>query len=163
SYRPTVEVLESRDLLSGYTLGRLVQVSGPSLFANCYTPQPGDLINVEDENQLAVDPTNPNHLAALWHPDASFARGALPLGQIVGVSFDGGSTWRLAPLPGITQCSGGTLPSAVDPWIAFAPNGDLYATSMAVDEAGDEVSGVARSEIVITKSTDGGLTWNTPT
>jgi hypothetical protein len=161
--RLTVEVLESRDLLSGYALGPLVQVSGPSLFANCYTPQPGDLINVEDENQLAVNPTNPNHLAALWHQDGIFARGDLPLGQIVGVSFDGGSTWRASPLPGITQCSGGMLPSAVDPWIAFAPNGDLYATSMAVDEPGDEFSGVARSQIVITKSTDGGLTWNTPT
>jgi hypothetical protein len=163
SRRLTVEALESRHLLSNYTLGPLVQVSGPSLFAGCYTPQPGDLINVEDENQLAVDPTNPKHLAALWHEDGVLADGDLPLGQIVGVSFDGGSTWRLAPLPGITRCSGGTLPGAVDPWIAFAPNGDLYATSMAVDRGVNGFSDTARSQILITKSTDGGLTWNAPT
>jgi hypothetical protein len=163
SQRLTVEVLESRYLLSGYTLGPLLQVSGASLFADCYTPQPGDLINAESENQLAVDPTNPKHLAALWFQDAVGAPEE-PLGQIVGVSWDGGSTWRLAPLPGITHCSGGTLPYAIDPWIVFAPNGDLYATSMAVDFQGDnEFTDVARSQILITNSTDGGLIWNTPT
>jgi hypothetical protein len=163
SYRLTVEALESRDLLSGFTLGPLVQVSGASLFADCYTPQPGDLINAESENQLAVDPTNPKHLAALWFQDAVGAPEE-PLGQIVGVSWDGGSTWRRAPLPGITQCSGGTVPYAIDPWIVFAPNGDLYASTMAVDFLGDnEFNDVARSQILITNSTDGGLTWNTPT
>jgi hypothetical protein len=157
----TVEALESRYLPSNYTLGPLVQLSSTSLFADCYTPQPGDLINAEDENQLAVDPTNPKHMVGLWHQDET-NQGIL--GQVGGVTFDGGTTWRLAPLPGVSKCSGGTLPGVSDPWVAFAPNGDLYATSMAVDFPGDdEFSGVARSQILISKSTDGGLTWSTPT
>jgi hypothetical protein len=45
----------------------------------------------------------------------------------------------------------------------FAPNGDLYAASMALDKGDNEFADVARSQILITKSTDGGLTWNTPT
>jgi hypothetical protein len=163
SRRLTVEALESRDLLSAYLPGPLVQVSSTSLFAGCYTPQPGDLINTEDENQLAVDPMNHNHLAALWPQDGILAQGGASLGQIVGISFDGGATWQLSPLPGITKCSGGTLPSVVDPWIVFAPNGDLYASSMAMDKGENQFTDVARSQILITKSTDGGLTWNTPT
>src|SRR5262249_51640405 len=70
--RLTVEVLESRFLPSGYTLGPLVQVSGPSLYAGSSADQvpPDDiLLNSEDENQVVVDPTNPKLIVALWQGD----------------------------------------------------------------------------------------------
>src|SRR5262249_34713461 len=99
-------------------------------------------------------------LVGLWHQDDAIVG---ILGQIVGVSFDGGASWRLAPLPGISRCSGGTLPGVSDPWLAFAPNGDLYAATLAFDIPGDEFAGTARSQVLLSKSTDGGLSWITPT
>jgi hypothetical protein len=34
-------------------------------------------------------------------------------------------------VPGITACSGGEYLRASDPWVSFAPNGDLYAISLS--------------------------------
>src|SRR6266542_3133140 len=66
--RLTVELLESRDLLSGFTLGPLVQVSGPSPFnGSPYQPEFGR--NAETENFVAVDPTNPQHVVTAWFQD----------------------------------------------------------------------------------------------
>jgi hypothetical protein len=164
SCRPTVEVLESRDLLSGYTLGPLVQVSGPSLYAGSTAdnlPPQDILLNSEDENQIAVDPTNANHLVALWQGDETTVGNR---GQNVGVSFDGGQTWKVSPLPGVSQVSGGPLQSTFDPWLAFAPNGDLYATCLAQQFQGASGVGVTvEDNVLVLKSTDGGLTWGTPT
>jgi hypothetical protein len=74
----------------------------------------------------------------------------------VGISFDGGQTWQDQPLPGVGQCAGGTTARASDPWLAFAPNGDLYAVSLAVTAQGTVPA------ILVSKSTDGGLTWQNP-
>src|SRR5262249_28658624 len=120
SHRLLVEALESRNLLSNYTLGPLVQVSGGSLYAGSSAdnlPSQDILLNSEDENQLAVDPTNPNHIVTLWQGDETTVGNR---GQNVGVTFDGGTTWHIAALPGISQVSGGPLQSTADPWLAFA-------------------------------------------
>ena len=47
----------------------------------------------------------------LWHQDETTVGNR---GLVVGVTFDGGSTWRLAPLPGVSQDSGGSLQSNAD-------------------------------------------------
>jgi hypothetical protein len=159
----TIEALESRHLLSGYTLGPLVQVSGASLYAG----STGDnlapdqmLLNSEDENQLAVDPTKPNHFVALWQGDQTTVGDR---GENVGVSFDGGKTWKVAPLPGVSQVSGGPLQSNDDPWLAFAANGDLYATCLAFTGSPQIVGATVEDNLLVLKSTDGGLTWGAPT
>jgi hypothetical protein len=161
STRLIVEALESRDLPSTYTLGPLVQVSGASLYANSSAdnlPPQDILLNSEDENQLAVDPTNSNHLVALWQGDETTVGYR---GENVGVTFDGGKKWTVAPLPGVTQVSGGPLQSTADPWLAFAPNGELYATCLAFTNL---PSGASREDnVLVLKSTDGGLTWGAPT
>jgi hypothetical protein len=159
----TVEALESRDLPSGYTAGPLVQVSGNSLYANStadHLPTDQILLNSEDENQVAVDPTNPNHLVALWQGDETAVGNR---GQNVGVSFDGGKTWKAAPLPGVTLDSGGPLQSTADPWLAFAANGDLYATCLAFTSPQQFFGTTAEDNVLVLKSTDGGLTWGPPT
>jgi hypothetical protein len=164
SRRLSLEALESRDLLSGYALGPLVQVSGPSLYANSTAdnlPPQDILLNSEDENQVAVDPTNPNHFVALWQGDEAASIGWR--GQNVGVTFDGGKTWRVAPLPSVTQVSGGPLQSTSDPWLAFAPNGDLYATCGAFNNPQQFPSEPVEDNVLVLKSTDGGLTWGAPT
>jgi hypothetical protein len=159
----TFEALESRDLPSGYTLGPLVQVSGPSLYAGSTAdnlPPDQILLNSEDENQLAVDPTNPNHFVDLWQGDETTVGNR---GQNVGVTFDGGQTWQVAPLPGVSQVSGGPLQSTADPWLAFAPNGDLYATCLAFTSPQNFVGATVEDNVLVLKSTDGGLTWGAPT
>jgi hypothetical protein len=159
----TVEALEARNLPSSYALGRLVQVSGPSLYASSTAdnlPPDQILLNSEDENQLAVDPTNPNHIVALWQGDETTVGNR---GQNVGVTFDGGNTWHVAPLPGVSQVSGGTLQSTADPWLAFAPNGDLYATCLAFTSPQQFVGATVEDNVLVLMSSDGGLTWGAPT
>ncbi|HJZ59029.1 MAG TPA: sialidase family protein, partial [Gemmataceae bacterium] len=89
-------------------------------------------------------------------------------GIVVGVSTDAGNHWTPVVLPGVSLASGGTYARATDPWLAFAPNGDLYAATLAWDPADpadplrqypfDELN----SAVLISKSTDGGLTWAAP-
>jgi hypothetical protein len=163
SRRLIVEALESLDLLSNYTLGPSVQVSGSSLFANATADNlpPEDIfLNTEDENQLVVDPTNPDHLVGLWHQDETTVGNR---GLVVGVTFDGGSTWQLAPLPGVSEVSGGSLRSNSDPWLAFAPDGTLYATCLAFTSPQQFFGTTVEDNVEVLKSTDGGLTWGAPT
>ena len=62
-------------------------------------------------------------------------------------------SWHRVVVPGITRCSGGTYDRASDPWVSFAPNGDLYAISLSFD-AFD-----TRNAIIVSKSTTKGETW----
>jgi hypothetical protein len=150
--RLRVEALESRHVLSNFTLGSLTQVSGAtSPFDGC--PDQLDLArNAETEPWVAVNPTDPDHLVAVWIQD--FAAGL-----VAGVSFNAGRTWQSVVIPKLTLCSGGTAGFAVDPWVAFAPNGDLYVTSFTQDITGGGVT----EAMLVNKSTDGGLTWGDPT
>jgi hypothetical protein len=137
--------------------GPLVQVSGSSPFGvGCAGPQPGyNFHDSEVEPWLAVNPANPNHLVGTWQQDRWDDGGAQ--GLVAGVSFDGGLTWLRVPIPRITICSGGAdYGRASDPWVSFAPNGVVYHTSLAVSHV-DFVTA-----ILVSRSTDGGLTWGTP-
>ena len=156
--RLCLELLEERCLLS-FGLGPTVQVSGVDPFAdsNADDPQhqtgtlyPGSAM----ETFMVVDPTNPDHVAGIWQQDRWSNGGAR--GLVVGISFDGGQSWQDAPLSGVGLCSGGTTARASDPWLAFASNGDLFATSLTVNGQGSPLN------VLVSKSTDGGLTWQAP-
>ena len=54
-------------------------------------------------------------------------------GLVTSVSHDDGATWHRVVVPGITKCSDGDYDRASDPWVSFAPNGDLYAISLSFD------------------------------
>jgi hypothetical protein len=103
---------------------------------------------VATEPQIAVNPTNPKNIAAIWidHGTAGLA---------AGVTFDAGQTWRNVAIPGMTQCTGGTETQAFDPWLSFAPNGNLYSIGIAEGLKGTD-------ELLVSKSTDGGLSWGSP-
>src|SRR5262249_21363979 len=118
-----LEPLEDRCLLSNYTTGPLTQISSPDPLADSKS---GDVTgkDVAAEPYLAVNPANPNNIVAIWI-DHDFADNA------VAATFDGGRTWQTEALPGITHDTGGQLRDAADPWLTFAPNGDLYAVSEA--------------------------------
>jgi hypothetical protein len=103
---------------------------------------------------MAVDPTNPSHIAVSYQQDRWSGGGARSL--MVGTSFDGGLTWYTQPIPGVTQVAGGTWARSSDPWIAFGADGAMYATSLTVNGQGG--AGV----IMVSKSVDGGFTWLPP-
>ena len=156
--RLCLEALPERCLLS-YGLGPTVQVSQDDPFAGIdpddIEHQTGTLYpGTSLETFLATDPTNPDHLAGIWQQDRWSNGGAR--GLVVGISWDGGQTWQDTPLPGASLCSGGTSKRASDPWIAFASNGDLYATTLTVNGQGSP------GNVLVSKSTDGGVSWQDP-
>ncbi len=152
SSTPQLEPLEPRRFLHALHLTPLVQVSpdtspffGHPIEAN----DPSWSINAEVQPSLAVDPTDPNHLVGVWMQD-------LARGLVSAVSFNAGHTWQTAPIPGLSVASGGTSPFVEAPWVSIGSNGDVYASALTVN------ADVSASEVVVTKSTDGGLTWGAP-
>jgi hypothetical protein len=80
------------------------------------------------------------------------------------VSWDGGATWTQS-LAQFDRCQGGTAPSGTDfdrisdPWVTIAPNGDVFQMTIAYDDP--KVPG-GRNAMLVSKSSDGGITWNVP-
>jgi hypothetical protein len=152
SCRLGIEALESRHLPSHFTLGTLTQVSGPSPFNGC-PDQPAQYRNAETENSVAVDPTNPNHAVVAWFQD-------LADGIVSAATFDGGATWHESVVPGLALCSGGTYPTAANPWVTFASDGgSVYMASIENHFFEQSERG---SAIRVNKSSDGGLSWGAP-
>ncbi|HEV2374038.1 MAG TPA: sialidase family protein [Streptosporangiaceae bacterium] len=70
-------------------------------------------------------------------------------------STDGGATWTHGYLPGITTNAGGTFGQASDASVAFDARDNVWMISSL------GISGSA-VEVLVSRSTDGGLTWNNP-
>jgi hypothetical protein len=139
-----LESLEDRCLLSTFTPGQFREVSNPDPLAACPVPNPAFLPgDAAIEPYVAVNPKNPKNIVGIWMDHGA-------AGNVAGVTSDGGQSWRNVAIPGLTQCTGGTSPDAFDPWVSFAPNGDLYSI------------GYASGRLFVNKSTDGGLTWSSP-
>ena len=131
------------------SVGPLIELSRPNAVGTC-----NDGFNLfgtwptddTEEPFFAVNPVQPNNIVAAWIQG--------PFQDIIAaVSFDGGHNWQRVPIP-LTVCSGGSYLGAGDPWLSFAPNGDLYAIAIAANTS---------NEIFVTKSSDGGLHWSAPT
>jgi hypothetical protein len=164
--RLQVELLESRFLLSHFVagqvkLGSLVQVSSTSPFANNNNDnvpgQPGtNYLHSEVEPSIATDPNNPKHLVGVWQQDRWSNSGAR--GIVSGVSYDGGNTWTLNPVPGTSLVTNGTMERVTDPWVSFAADGSVYLAVSPFDITFDFNQGM-----FVYKSTNGGQTWSGPT
>ena len=108
---------------------------------------------VSTEPHIAVDPTDPDHLVM----------GAIDFNLpsvAIYVSFDGGETWQGPKQPRYFRedyAVGG------DPVIAFDRQGNVYVTLLSIGfeefQIGTILSATTVSSLVISKSTDGGLTW----
>jgi len=128
-------------------LGPLTELSQPCPLSGCTgAPLPGTWgPNDAAEPAIAVNPSQPNNIVVDW----IFG----PSGDVVSAtSFDGGRSWQQVPLP-LTTCAGGPFVGAGDPWLAFGPDGALYA----VNAMGYTLSALF---IGVNKSTDGGLHWS---
>ena len=114
------------------------------------TPQ----IDSEVEPHIAVDPTDPDTMISAWiqdrHPEGGGGRS-----NVVGVTKDGGRSWKQVVVPGISGCTGGRYARATDPWLDFGPDGVAYLASLSFEQT-------EPSTILVSTSADGGETWGTP-
>jgi hypothetical protein len=142
------------------------RASGSSPFAaGCDGVSPvGTLyINAEVEPMIAVNPRNTNNIVAVWQQDRWSTGGAR--GLLSGVSQDGGRSWvtrtaAFSRCTGGTGANGGDYPRASDPWVSFGPDGTAYQSSVSF--AGKALAPGSSSAILLSRSTDGGLTWSDP-
>jgi hypothetical protein len=122
--------------------------------------------DTEVEPYIAVDPTNPRHLITSVQQDRWNDGGANGLTNAV--STDGGASWTLASTqPAFTTCEGapagspGAFDRGTDPWVSISSDGKIaYSISDSFNANGPAFGGA--SSIIISRSTDGGDTWQTP-
>jgi hypothetical protein len=134
--------------------------------AGCGGPTEGDFPganfnypNSEVEPWLAVSPTNPNDVAGMWQQDRWSDGGAH--GLLAAVSHDGGTTWAYSA-PHLSICAGGTASNggdfgrSSDPWVSWAPNGDLWSISISVDRT------TTRNAVLASRMRHATSTWSEP-
>jgi hypothetical protein len=115
--------------------------------------------NSEVEPWVAVSPTNSNDVAAFWQQDRWSDGGAH--GLVAAVSHDGGATWAYSR-PHYSNCAGGTAANggdfgrSSDPWVSWAPNGDLWSISLSVDRT------TTRNGVLAARMRHGESTWSEP-
>ena len=135
------------------------RVSAASPFESCAADraesQPGrNYPHSEVEPWIVVNPVDRQNLVGVWQQDRWSNGGAR--GLVAGYSRDGGRTWSRSVIPGLTLCSGGSFERASDPWLSFAPNGELYSISLVLNSS-DSANG-----LLVNKSIDGGRSWSGP-
>jgi len=112
------------------------------------------------EPWLAVSPTNPNDVAAFWQQDRWSDGGAH--GLVAAVSHNGGVSWAYS-WPHLSRCAGGTAANggdygrSSDPWVSWAPNGDLWSISISVDRT------TTRNAVLVSRMRHGESSWSEPT
>ncbi len=153
-----------------YVAGSLVRVSGTSPFAgsNCgLEGQTGqNFLNSEVEPFVDVNPANGDNIIGAWQQDRWSNGGSR--GNVVGASLDNGTSWGIVSQTKNSLCTGGTAANgggyerASDPWMTISPNGDAYLMSLSFDDAPDTAFGANPDAMLVSKSTDGGLTWSDP-
>jgi hypothetical protein len=114
-------------------------------------------VNSEVEPHLVVDRTNPNHLLSTWQQDRLSDGGARGLASAV--SVDGGTTWSAPQAWAASQCAGGPFARVSDPWVAVHGS-TAFQVGIAFTGAANSVG--ARSAVAVSRSVDGGVSWDTP-
>src|ERR671913_1516861 len=155
---------------SSYVAGSLVRVSGTSPFAgsNCGLAGQtgGNVLNSEVEPFVDVNPANRDNIIGAWQQDRWSNGGSR--GNAVGASLDNGTSWRIVGRTKNSLCTGGTAANggdyerASDPWVTISPNGDAYLMSLSVDQDPNAPGDFNPEAMLVSKSTDGGLTWSNP-
>jgi hypothetical protein len=115
--------------------------------------------NSETEPWIAVSPTNPNDVAGFWQQDRWSDGGSH--GLVAAVSHNGGASFDYS-WPHFSNCAGGTGDNggygrSSDPFVSWAPNGDLWAISLSVDQT------TTRNAILVSRMRHGQSTWSEPT
>ncbi|HVU35039.1 MAG TPA: sialidase family protein [Opitutaceae bacterium] len=98
---------------------------------------------------------NPAMLLATFQDGRYSDAGAVDCGYAL--STDGGLSWSRSLIPQLTSASGGTYNRATDPVSAIGPQGDLYLATLASISGAFDLGAV-----VVSRSTDGGANWSSP-
>jgi hypothetical protein len=129
-------------------------------------------LNSEVEPQVAVDPTNPNHLIGVWQQDRWIDGGAN--GLVAAYSTTGGATWTLSPQPFSACYHASGFPGpyldfqrASDPWVSIGPGAPgnpagstAYSVGLPFNQTPSPADPAARHNGVGgAVSYDGGATW----
>lgn len=129
---------------------RDVLVSGPSPHPTCADPLRTEHIGSEHDIALAVDPSDPERLVAVWTQDDG-------VGTLAATSTDSGASWQRSVVPGITSCTGGSDLGTFDPGVAIGPDGTVYVSS----PTWEGVSGFVTWGLSVSTSADG-ASWTAP-
>lgn len=141
-------------------IGAPQSISGLSPFAATCSGATGAAHNTEVEPSVAVDPSNPDRVVAVWQQDRFASHGGAQ-SNVVGYSSNAGATWARALMPGISRCTAGIFERATDPWVSIGPSGVAYVASLSFD--GQVNSFIYRQNaLYVSRSTDGGATWSQP-
>lgn len=110
---------------------------------------------------MAVDAANPKHIAVVYQLGNTATDPAVQQIAVVASSFDGGSAWTRAMLPGMTGCSAGPNGVVGDPFIAIGSDGRIAASETWVswDPLPTDTSD---ARLFLSRSTDNGGTFLTP-
>jgi Secretion system C-terminal sorting domain len=108
-------------------------------------------VTFDGEPYIVMNPANNQNLVAAWM-GLKFLGGSLAIAVTIRSSFDGGNTWSTA----VNIPHAGTGYTSADVSLAFDKNGLLYVSYIDYNKTaltgGDFIS----------RSRDGGLTWDTP-
>jgi hypothetical protein len=138
--------------------------NGPSPFAAGCDGAPAqqregtNYANSEVEPHVTVNPRNPAHAIGVWQQDRwsnGAARGLVAATTRDGVNWSR-SFAHFSRCSGGTPANGGDYPRVSDPWVDFAPNGDVFQASLSVNL--ETVS----TAVLVSRSRDGGATWEEP-
>ena len=126
---------------------RGVRIYGPKIISRD-TPlaESCDGLRQETDTMVAADPLEPRHLVATGDQDDHRS-------SVVATSRNGGRTWKLSTVPGISKCTGGVSDEVVDPWVSIGRKGVAYFASLPLSVSG----------FLVNRSRDGGLRWSAPT
>jgi hypothetical protein len=117
----------------------------------------------QNETTISVNPRNPKNLVGGTNDYRIFntREGRNDGSGWAYTTFDGGKTWTDVQLPHLTFQTGATgalsdMDSAGDPAVAFGPHNTVYYANLVFSRLN------GGSGIVVSKSTNGGLTWGEP-
>jgi hypothetical protein len=117
----------------------------------------------QNETTIAVNPGNPNNLVAGTNDYRVFntRESRNDSSGWAYTTLDGGATWTNVQLPHLAFHTGATgalsdMDGVGDPAVAFGPNHTVYYANISFSRLNDG------NAIVVSKSSDGGLTWGEP-
>ncbi len=117
-------------------------------------PLPANM-RAQAEPHIARSPVDPDFLAAVFQEGRFTDGGAVDCG--FSVTHDGGLTWNRALIPNLTMASGGPYLRATDPVAGIDLSDRLFLTT-----EGTTTPGFADGTILVSRSTDGGATFEAP-
>jgi hypothetical protein len=125
-----------------------------SASALCAQANPGFSPGFAQETSVAVNPRDPRQILVSWIQDGRTT-------DTVMASRDGGRSFSRVFVPGLSACTGGAFQVASDPGVEFTADGrQAYFTAIVVDHP--ESAEAASTAMVVSRSFDGGFSWEVP-